>query len=72
MNSAPRVLLETACTGALPTEEYERALTLLGKGQHPKNSVSTGRPTPICDEEWVQWHERHRGLFFLSPRAEAP
>ena len=72
MNSAPRVLLETACKGALRTEECERALTLLGKGQHPKNSVSTGRPTPICDEEWDQCHESHDGLFFLCSRAETP
>ena len=29
-NSAPRVLLKTACSGAPRTKEYERALTLLG------------------------------------------
>ena len=54
-NSAPRVLLKTACSGAPRTKEYERALTVLGKGQHPKSSVFIR--LPISDEEWDQWHE---------------
>ena len=67
-NSAPRVLLKTACSGALRTEEYERAHSLLGKGQHPKRSVLKGRPTPISDEEWDQWLTATQ-FVFLSPRA---
>ena len=35
----PRLLLKTACSGAPRTKEYERALSLLGKGQHPKSSA---------------------------------
>ena len=66
--SAPRLLLKTACSGAPCTKEYERALSLLGKGQHPKSSVFIGRPTPISDEEWDQWHQDHGNLFFLSAR----
>ena len=31
-DSAPRLLLKTACSGAPRTKEYERALSLLGKG----------------------------------------
>ena len=38
-NSAPRLLLKTACSGAPRTKEYERALSLLGKAQHPKSAV---------------------------------
>ena len=63
-NSAPRLLLKTACSGAPRTKEYERALSLLGKRLHPKSSVLKGRPTPVSDEEWEQWHESHGSLFF--------
>ena len=38
-DSAPRVLLKTACSGAPRVREYERAQTLLGTGQHPRCSV---------------------------------
>ena len=48
-------------------KEYERAISLLGKGQHPESSVFKGRPTPISDEEWDQWHQNH-GNLFLSAR----
>ena len=63
-DSAPRLLLKTACSGAPRTKEYERALSLLGKGQHPKSSVFTGHPSPISDAEWDQWHQDHGNLFF--------
>ena len=63
-NSAPRLLLKTACSGATRTKEYERALSLPGKGQHPKRAVLKGRPTPISDEDWDKWHESHGSLFF--------
>ena len=63
-NSAPRLLLKTACSGAPRTKEHERALSLLGKGQDPKSPVFTGRPTPISDEEWDQWHQDQGNLFF--------
>ena len=63
-NSAPRLLLKTACSGATRTKEYERALSLPGKGQHPKSAVLQGRPTPISDEDWDKWHESHSKLFF--------
>ena len=46
------------------TEEDERALTLLGKGQHPKSSVFVGLPSPISDEERDQRHQDHGNLFF--------
>ena len=62
-DSAPR-LLKTACSGAPRTQECERALSLLGKGQHPKSSVFVGLPSPISDEEWDQWHQDHGNLFF--------
>ena len=58
------MLLKTACSGAPRTREYERALSLLGKGQHPKSSVLIGLPTPISDEEWEEWHESHDCVFF--------
>ena len=67
-DSAPRLLLKTACSGAPRTKEYERALSLLGKGQHPKSSVFVGLPSPISDKEWDQWHQDHGSLFFLSAR----
>ena len=54
-DGAPRMLLKTACSGAPRTKEYERALSLLGKRQHPKSSVFPRLPTPISDEEWDQW-----------------
>ena len=63
-DSAPRLLLKTACSGAPRTKEYERALSLLSKGQHPKSSVFVGLPSPISDEEWDQWHQDHGNLFF--------
>ena len=58
------LLLKNACSGAPRTKEYERALSLLGKGQHPKSSVFVGHPSPISDEEWDQWHQDHGNLFF--------
>ena len=63
-DSAPRLLLKTACSGAPRTKEYERALPLLGKGQHPKSSVFMGHPSPISDAEWDLWHQDHGNLFF--------
>ena len=63
-NSAPRLLLKTACGGVPRTKGYERALNLLGKGQHPKSSVLKGRPTPISEEELDQWHQDHGNFFF--------
>ena len=64
--SAPRLLLKlkTAWSGAPRTKEYERALSLLGKGQHPKSSVFIGQLEPISDAEWDQWHQDHGNLFF--------
>ena len=54
---------------ALPrTKEYERALSLLGKGQHPKSSVFIRHPSPISDAEWDQWHQDHDNLFFFCLR----
>ena len=53
-NSAPRMLLKTACSGAPRTKEYERALSLLDNGQHPKRSALKGHPSPIADAEWDQ------------------
>ena len=56
-DSAPRLLLKTACSGAPRTKEYERALSLLGKGQHPKgfrhpsltkSGISGIRTTAAC------------------------
>ena len=32
--------------------------------QYLKSSVFLGRPTPISDEEWEQWHGSHGSLFF--------
>ena len=69
---APRLLLKTACSGAPRTKEYERALSLPGKGQHPKSSVFIGRPTPISDEEWDQWHQDHGSLFFFLRELSSP
>ena len=66
--TALRELLKTACSGALRAKECERALTLLGRGQHPKSSCVIGLPTPISDEKWEQWQEP-RQFDFLSPRA---
>ena len=63
-NSAPRLLLKTACSGAHRTKEHERALSFIGKGQRPKSSEFIGHPTPISDEEWERWHESHGSLFF--------
>ena len=63
-DSAPRLLLKTACSGAPRTKEYERALSLFGKGQHPKSSGFIGSPSPISDEEWDQWHQNPSNLFF--------
>ena len=63
-DSAPRLLLKTACSGAPRTKEYERALSLLGKGQHPKSSVFLGPPSCIGDEEWGTWQGRHGSLPF--------
>ena len=63
-DSAPRLLLKTACSGAPRTKEYERALSLLGKGQHPKSFVFVEHPSPISDKEWDQWHQDHGNLFF--------
>ena len=37
--SVPRVLLKTACSGAPRTKEYDRAISLFVKGQHPKSSI---------------------------------
>ena len=51
--TARRLLLKTVCSGAPRTKEYERALSLLGKGQHPKSSVLLGHPSPISDAEWT-------------------
>ena len=47
-----KIVAETACSGAPRTKEYERALSLLSKGQHPKSSVFTGHPSPISDAGW--------------------
>ena len=63
-DSAPRLLLKTACSGAPRTKEYERALSLLGKGQHPKSSVFVRHPSPISDAEWDLWYQDHGNLFF--------
>ena len=63
-DSAPRLLLKTACSGAPRTKEHERAFSLLGKGQHPRSSVFVGLPSPISDKEWDQWHQDHGNLFF--------
>ena len=49
-DTAPRLLLKTACSGAPRTKEYERALSLLGKGQHPRRFVCTRHPSPISDQ----------------------
>ena len=65
-DSAPRLLLKTACSGAPRTKEYERAISLLGKGQHPKSSESLGPPSRIGDEEWGAWQERHGNLPFCG------
>ena len=56
-------MLKTACSGAPRTKEYERALSLLGKGQHPKSSAPARLPSPITDEEWDQRHQDHGNLF---------
>ena len=71
-NSAPSVLLKTACSGAPRTTEDERALTLLGKGQHPKSSVLEGQTTPISDEELHQWHGSHGSLLFCLCELSRP
>ena len=71
-NSAPRLLLKTAWSGAPRTKEYERALTLFGKGQHPKSSQFKGHPTPISDEEWGQWQEDHGKLFLCLRELSVP
>ena len=63
-DSAPRLLLKTACSGAPRAKECERALTLIGKGQHPKISVFVVHPSPISDAEWDLWHQDHGNLFF--------
>ena len=63
-DSAPRLLLKAACSGAPRTKEYERALSLLGKGQHPRSPVFVGHPSPISDAEWDLWHQDHGNLFF--------
>ena len=65
-DSAPRLLLKTACSEAPRTKEYERALSMLGKGQHPKSSVFLGPPSCIGDEEWGTWQERHGSLPFCG------
>ena len=65
-DSVPRLPLKTACSGAPRTKEYERALSLLGKGQHPKSSVFLGPPSRIGDEEWGAWLERHGSLPFCG------
>ena len=63
-DSAPTLMLKTACSGASRTKEYERALSLLGKGQRSKSSVFIGHPSPISDAEWDLWHQDHGNLFF--------
>ena len=64
-DSAPRLPLKTACSGAPRTKECERALFLLAKGEHPKSSVFVGLPSHIRDEEWSAWVERHGSLPYL-------
>ena len=66
-DSAPRLLLKTACCGAPRTKEYERALPLLGKGQHPKSSVFVGHPSRISDASGPV-ASGPRQLVFLSAR----
>ena len=70
-DSAPRLLLKTACSGALRAKEYERHPACSAKGQHPKSSVFVGLPSPTSDEEWDQWHQDHVNLFF-SVSASCP
>ena len=48
-DSAPRLPLKTACSGAPRTKEYERSLSLLGKGQHPESSVFLRLPSLIVE-----------------------
>ena len=64
-SKSSQVSLQRSLASRAPrTKEYERALTLLDKGQHSKSSVLKGLPTPTSDAEWDQWHESHGSLFF--------
>ena len=63
-DSAPRLLLKTACSGALRTKEYERALSLLVKGNTRRALCLWKHPSPISDAEWDLWHQDHGNLFF--------